>query len=1457
MPRVLVDIYSEEGLFLDTLFVNMASAPPPHYEQFAVHSDPSTVGQRWPSYISRMKNMFTGYNITNDAQKRSLLLYYAGPDVSDIFDTLPSQGTTFDEAVTCLTTYFAPKKNTEFERFKFREEKQLPGETVDSYHMRLQQLAKSCEFHNKDDEIKSQIIRGCLSTRLRRRALRQETTLKELLDHARAAELAEVQASSIEKSGTSTSTSESVNKVIHNKNVRKPKQSNDKSKDCYFCGGSYPHSGSCPARNKKCNYCKKTGHFEKCCHSKSRDQGKSHEFGQNKPKSKTTQNTNTKQKSSAYSIDVKYDSNSDEESTEYVWRIGKSNKIPSAEIKFGNHNVSVIIDTGSSINLMGEDVFRNLPDQPNLNNKNLPRVYAYGANKHMKILGKFKIPLNHNEHSLDTTFYVSENPGEVLLSYETSRDLGLINVIRQITCESTEKIVSEFEDRFRDLGKLSDSNAHLHGDETIPGEQNRHVRIPFLLRKPVDKELQRLLDNDVIEPVEGEATPWVSPVHIVRKPRSDQIRITVDMRAPNKAIKRERHIVPTVDDVITSLNGATRFTKLDLNQGYHQVELDESSRKYTVFSTHRGLFRYKRLNFGVNAAAEIFQNKIQRALDGLDGVLNISDDILVFGTNQEEHDQRLRAVFERLREKNLTLNREKCKFNKDSVEFFGHVFSKEGISPDPKKVEALQEAEQPNNSSEVRSFIGLAQYCSRFIADLATKTEPLRQLTRSSTKFVWKEDQQRAFDTVKHNITEHCTNAYFNLESETELLVDASPVGLGAILAQKDEKGEFHIIAMASRALTSVEQRYSQTEREALAIAWGITHFKLYLYANTFKVITDHRPLETLFNNPHAKPSTRIERWLMKIQEYDFIVEYRPGKDNPADYFSRHPVRTPTKSSQEEKVAEEHINFVTAHALPKTVSLEEVIDASKTDVIIQAAMRALHTGRWHEVIKSNPEHESELKRLYLLRSELSANESDLLLRGNRIVIPVSLRTKLVNLAHEGHQGLVRTKNLLRQKVWFSGIDAMTQKIVGECPQCQITTTENNREPLQMSKLPAGPWLELSCDLMDLPNGKYVVILVDDYSRYPMIEILNSATSRAVIPALDNMMSILGIPEKIRTDNGPCFKSSEFSYFAKDLGFKHRKITPCWPRANGEAERMVRTLKKVLRISHTEHVSFKQLLNRFLRNYRATPHPSTGEAPATLMFGRPMRTKLPEVTKITPNPEVIDRDNHQKEIMKMNAESRLKLVRDESYLQLGDTVLLRREGIIRKEMTPYEPEPYQVIAKNGSMVTASRGDHNVTRNSSRFKRVNFELLARDIPPDDIVNVNDSTLENSEPGNPPGGTSLNPPSTDPPPELSPFCELPCQSEPTTTTTPVRSSVESTPPVRPRRSDGTKNLPYYSPVSATAKSPHHLPVAASATRTMNDSKPRVNPLSLFPPTNNHPKRNPTRSRNPPAYLQDFVTW
>ena len=264
--------------------INMAS-PPPHYEQFPVHSDPSTVGQRWSTYIKRMENMFVGFNITDDKQTRCLLLYYAGTEVSELFDTLPNQGTTFDDAVKCLTDYFSPKKNVEFERFKFREEKQRQCETVDAFHLRLQQLAKTCVFKEKDAEIKSQIIRGCLSSRLRRKALREEISLKELLDHARASELSEMQALSIEKSlqpnfVNSDHNSEEVNKVSTrgNQNKFKPHKSfKPSTKECYFCGGKYPHENKCPASDKKCNYCHKIGHFEKCCHSKSRDNSKSKE----------------------------------------------------------------------------------------------------------------------------------------------------------------------------------------------------------------------------------------------------------------------------------------------------------------------------------------------------------------------------------------------------------------------------------------------------------------------------------------------------------------------------------------------------------------------------------------------------------------------------------------------------------------------------------------------------------------------------------------------------------------------------------------------------------------------------------------------------------------------------------------------------------------------------------------------------------------------------------------------------------------------------------------------------------------------------------------------------------------------------------------------------------------------------------------------------------------------------
>ena len=263
-------------------------------------------------------------------------------------------------------------------------------------------------------------------------------------------------------------------------------------------------------------------------------------------------------------------------------------------------------------------------------------------------------------------------------------------------------IASQYPELFEGLGKLSGTKIKLPIDIEVKPTAQSHRRIPFHTRRKVEEELVRFEKLDIIE-TDHEPTPWVSPIVAVPKPKSpNEVRICVDM--PNKAIQRERHITPTMDDILCDLIGATVFSKLDLNNGYHQLELDPASRYITTFSTHCGLRRYNRLNFGINFAAEIFQNAIQNCIQGIEGSINVSDHILIFGRYQEAHDKSLTAVFERLKENELTLNKNKCVFNKSTLEFFGHIFSGNGVSPDPKKVQDIKRAESSKDPKEVRSF---------------------------------------------------------------------------------------------------------------------------------------------------------------------------------------------------------------------------------------------------------------------------------------------------------------------------------------------------------------------------------------------------------------------------------------------------------------------------------------------------------------------------------------------------------------------------------------------------------------------------------------------------------------------------------------------------------------------------------------------------------------------------------
>jgi hypothetical protein len=263
--------------------------------------------------------------------------------------------------------------------------------------------------------------------------------------------------------------------------------------------------------------------------------------------------------------------------------------------------------------------------------------------------------------------------------------------------------------------------------------------------------------------------------------------------------------MPTIEELTTDLKGATVFSKVDLRSGYHQLILHPSCRYITCFSTHVGLFQYKRLNFGVSSAAEVFQHTIQSVIEDIPGAKNVSNDIIIFGRNQVEHDKALHTTLERLWKSGLTINPKKCHFNCPEVDFFGFRFTKNGITPDPSKVAELASIETPKNTSELMSFLGMAVYSARFIPDFATKSKPLRWLTRKDAAWSWTQEHSKAFNTIKRSHMKASINEYFDPREETVVYVDASSVGLATILTLNDKT--------ITCALTPTEQRFSQTDR--------------------------------------------------------------------------------------------------------------------------------------------------------------------------------------------------------------------------------------------------------------------------------------------------------------------------------------------------------------------------------------------------------------------------------------------------------------------------------------------------------------------------------------------------------------------------------------------------------------------------------------------------------------------
>ena len=1303
----------------------------PEFGQFDC-ADLSNAGPRWKKWLARFEVLVAALNIgdENDDRKRkkALLLHYMGEECFDIYETVKEEGDVYDVVKTKLSDYFVPKSNCEYEKYVFRNTKQREGETLDQFCTRLRKLSVNCNFGEiLNNEVKSQMIQGCVSTSLRKKALGKAMDLQTLLETGRQLEQTRSQASVME--GISSSgTTEVVNKTWTDrgrgrgskdarpksrpgtsgprkqwpKPVKEGKvDSTGPNRTCFTCGGAYPHPEDCPAKNRRCYQCGDFGHYGKLCKKKSQ---KKQQYA------KCVQ--------PAMQEDVRPPSGSDSDYSLAVHSTSSpKDKIPEVKLTISGVKCKLLIDSGASVDILDRKTFLRICDSGKFE-KGKPvleppdtNLFAYGGGPPLPLLGKFSTAVERNVDNIRicTVFYVTKSAEGCLLSYDTARKLGLINIVNTLAENRCEMLLCDFDNVFQGLGRLKDFQLKLNIDTDVVPLHQKHRRVPFSTRKKVEDAVKQLIADDICEDPGNDPTPWVSPIVVVPKPNApDQIRLCVDMRAANQAIKRVKHPMPTVDELIHDLNGCKFFSKLDLNQGYHQIELHPDSRYITTFSTHLGLHRYKRLNFGVNAASEKFQQILESVLKGLQGVRNISDDIIIASESEELHGIHVRACLQRLSDSGLTLNRKKCMFFQSSMSFFGNIFSEDGISPDPKKISAVCDAPRPVDKKQVRSLLGMVNYVQRYIPGLATLVKPLRELIKTSTNFVWSDECESAWITLKSSLTDSSTMSYFDPNQKTELLVDASPVGLGAILTQIDADGDRrYVVAYASKSCDDVESRYSQIEREALAVRWGIEHYHLYLYGAPFTVVTDHKPLVSVFSNVLAKPSPRIERWCLRLQQYTFRTEYRPGANNPADYMSRHPL--PSTNVRGRKVTEEYINFVCESSCPKALSVEDIRKATQEDALLQNVMLCIVSGQWHKYRQCE-----EMAIFQKVAPELSVTEQGVILRGHRIVIPSCMRSQIVEIGHEGHQGLVKTKSLLRAKVWFPYMDRAVEQVVRSCVACSAVVKDERMHPLKMSDLPERPWQCICADFGGpYPSGDYCLVVIDEYSRFPVVELVRSTSSRSVIPIMDKIFATHGIPERLKTDNGPPFQSYEFRRFLEYSGVKHRRITPLWPRANAQAENFMKPLNKAIKAATVEGKSWQQEMHKFLRNYHATPHVSTNRPPAELLFGTNIRVRLPECSVPICDDEVRAQDAQSKLKQKYYADKK-NCNRPPVNYSVGDTVLIKQNKY--NKLTPaYNPEPMVVEQVKGSMITArSPGLGTKTRNASLYKRIEDCRVPDELP-----------------------------------------------------------------------------------------------------------------------------------------------
>jgi hypothetical protein len=790
------------------------------------------------------------------------------------------------------------------------------------------------------------------------------------------------------------------------------------------------------------------------------------------------------------------------------------------------------------------------------------------------------------------------------------------------------------------------------------------------------KQLDDLLAKGYIQPSKS---PYGAPILFVKK-KSGELRMCVDYRALNKITIKNRSQMPRQDELLDRIRGACVFTKIDLRSGYHQIKIHPDDVPKTAFNTRYGHFEFNVLPFGLTNAPATFQTMMNSIFsDFVDDFLIVYiDDILIFSRNAKEHREHVRKVLQRLREHQLYANSEKCEFGRSSINFLGHVVSKDGISMASSKLEDIRNWPVPKTVEDVRSFLGLTGYYRRFIHKFSQIAAPLSNLTRKLVPFLWTDTEQKAFEDLK---TAMLNGPVLTVPNETAPFIvtaDASGYAVGASLSQDLGLGP-QPVAFMSHRMTPAQMNYPVHEQELLAIMLALREWHHYLYGQRFTVITDHHSLTFLQTQP--KLSKRQVRWTEELANFDYEIIYSPGKTNVvADSLSR-------RSDHRESAAAE------AQALLATLT---TTDLKVGEDFLEEIRRAYQNDPECAAALANPAESA-----YTVRNGLLYRPD------NRLRIPSddSIKGTILFEAHDsivcGHVGVNKTARMVGRLFDWPGLRQDVRRYVTTCIGCQANKPSNQRPIglLQPLPIPKRRWEMVTMDLItQLPISRQqndaIIVFVDKYSKMVHYAPCKTAISAPEVAQIffREVVRHHGIPDSIVSDRDSRFMSNFWQALWKELGSRLKMSTAYHPQTDGQTEKANRTLEEMLRgyVNYAQDNWDEKLLAVEIA-VNSSVHESTGFTPYYLNYGQHPHLPLSKLTETT--------DNELAQIMLRNLRDNLATARTmllaAQQKQSRDANKSRREyEFAVGEQVMLSTENLNVGARARKLVAKFAGPHKI-------------------------------------------------------------------------------------------------------------------------------------------------------------------